>query len=320
VSPDVLVIGGGPAGLAAATELRRLGVGSVMLIERDGELGGVPRHCAHSPYGMREFGRVFGGMAYATALRQRAEVAGVDIRPRHSAVRIEPGPTVTIASPEGTLRLSPRAVLNATGIRETSRAAQLVPGTRPLGILTTGALQDYVHLRGLAPFRRPVIVGSELVTMSAFLTCRDAGIRPVAMLESEAAPRVGYPTALFPHLLGVPVHYGARIEDIVGNTRVEALRYRDRHGQLKTLECDGVLFTGRFTPEASLLRLAAAEIDGPAGGPRIDAAFRTSLPSVYAAGNVLRAVRTAGHCWSEGRRAAAVIAADLAAGPGNRAA
>jgi thioredoxin reductase len=320
VNPDVLVIGGGPAGLAAATELRRLGAGSVMLIERDSELGGVPRHCAHSPYGMREFGRVYGGMAYAAALRQRAEVAGVDIRLRHSAVRIEPGPTVTIASPEGTLRLAPRAVLNATGIRETSRAAQLVPGTRPVGILTTGALQDYVHLRGLVPFRRPVIFGSELVTMSAFLTCRDAGIRPVAMLESEAAPRVGYPAALFPHLLGVPVHYGAHIEDIVGNARVEALRYRDKQGHLHTLECDGVLFTGRFTPEASLLRLAGAEIDGPAGGPRIDAAFRTSLPSVYAAGNVLRAVRTAGHCWSEGRRAATIIAADLAASHGNRAA
>lgn len=319
MSPDVLVIGGGPAGLAAATRLRELGAGTVMLLEREAEPGGIPRHCAHSPYGMREFGRVLGGKAYASALRRRAETAGVDIRPRHSAVRIEPGPAVTIASPDGTLRLTPRAVLNATGIRETSRAAQLVPGTRPIGILTTGALQDYVHLRGLVPFRRPVIIGSELVTMSAFLTCRDAGIRPVAMLESESGPRVGYPAALFPHLLGVPVHYGARIEDIVGNTRVEALRYRDRHGHLHTLECDGVLFTGRFTPEASLLRLAGAEIDGADGGPRIDADFRTSLPSVYAAGNVLRAVRTAGHCWSEGRRAAAIIAADLAAGHGTRA-
>lgn len=320
MNPDVLVIGGGPAGLAAATRLRRLGVGSVLLIEREGEVGGIPRHCAHSPFGMREFGRVLSGGIYAASLRRRAEEAGVDIRLRHSAVHIAPGPVVTVAGPDGTITVSPRAVLNATGIRETPRSAQLVPGTRPLGILTTGALQDMVHLKGLVPFRRPVIVGSELVTMSAFLTCRDAGIRPVAMLESEDRPRVGYPAALFPHLLLVPVHYGARIEDIVGNTRVEAVTYRDRHSRLHTVECDGVLFTGRFVPEVSLLRLSGAGIEGAAGGPSVDAGFRTTLPSVYAAGNVLLAVRTAGHCWSEGRAVARVIAADLAASGGHRAA
>jgi NADPH-dependent 2,4-dienoyl-CoA reductase/sulfur reductase-like enzyme len=194
---DVIVIGSGPAGLAAATELRKLGA-SVVLLEREGVAGGIPRHCAHSPFGMREFGRILSGAAYTSRLTERAVSAGVDIRLRHSVTAIN-GTTVDVASPDGIATLTARRVVIATGIRETSRAGRLVTGTRPLGILTTGALQDYVHLRHLAPFRRPVIVGSELVTMSAILTCRSGGISPLAIIEDEAGPRVGYPLAAFPH-------------------------------------------------------------------------------------------------------------------------
>jgi thioredoxin reductase len=308
---DVIVIGAGPAGLSAATELRKLGAG-VVLLERENVAGGIPRHCAHSPFGMREFGRVLSGTAYTDHLTERATKAGVDIRLRHSVTAIN-GTNVDVASPDGTARLVARRIVIATGIRETSRAGRLVTGTRPLGVLTTGALQDYVHVRHLAPFRRPVIVGSELVTMSAILTCRSGGIRPVAIIEDEPGPRVGYPTALFPRLMGVPVHYRTTINDIIGTTRVEAVRLRHADGTTRTLDCDGVLFTGRFTPESSLARLTGAAMDASTGGPSIDADGRTSLPGVYAAGNVLRAVHTAGQCWSEGRAVARAIVRSLEA-------
>lgn len=308
----VIVVGGGPAGLSAATELRRLGVGRVVLLEREGFAGGIPRHCAHSPFGMREFGRVLSGTAYTARLVERAAKSGVDIRLRHSVTALD-GTAVQAATPDGPQTIGAQSILVATGIRETSRAGRLVTGTRPLGILTTGALQDYVHLRHLAPFRRPLIVGSELVTMSAILTCRSAGIRPVALVEDEPGPRVGYPTALFPHLMGIPVHYRTSIDDILGTRRVEAVRLRHAAGNTRTIECDGVLFTGRFTPESSLARLSGAAIDKVTGGPTVSNDGRTSLPGVYAAGNVLRAVHTAGQCWSEGRAAARAIARSLEA-------
>lgn len=305
---DVIVIGAGPAGLAAATELRALGAGRVLLLEREGVAGGIPRHCAHSPFGMREFGRILSGATYAARLAERAMKAGVDLRLRHSVTALG-GTTVDVATPDGPMTLAARAIILATGIRETSRAGRLIAGTRPLGILTTGALQDYVHLRHLAPFRRPVIVGSELVTMSAILTCRSGGIAPVALVEDEPRPRVGYPIALFPRLVGLPVYYGTNIDDIIGSNRVEAVRLRRADGHHTVVECDGVLFTGRFTPESSLARLSGVGIDAATGGPAVDAVGKTSLSAVYATGNVLRAVHTAGQCWSEGRATARALMA-----------
>jgi thioredoxin reductase len=310
MNADVAVIGGGPAGLAAATELKRLGAGAVVLLEREAVLGGIPRHCGHSPFGMREFGRILGGGDYTARLAERAASAGVDIQLRTSVVAIKPE-AVDAATPDGLLAFATRRILIATGTRETSRAGRLLPGQRPVGIVTAGALQDYVYLRHLVPFRRPVIVGSELVTMSSLLTCRHAGIHPAALVEDEPGPRIGWPIAMFPTLLGTPSYYRTTIDDIFGTARVEAVRLRHADGTTRDIECDGVLLTGHFTPESSLARLAGLAIDPATGGPAVDASGRTSRPDIFAAGNVRHRVRTAGHCWSEGVRTARAVAASL---------
>lgn len=108
------------------------------------------------------------------------------------------------------------------------------------------------------------------------------------------------------------MHYRTHIDDILGTDRVEAVQLRDHRGRTTRIECDGVLFTGRFTPEASLARLAGLSIDRQTGGPAIGADGRTSVATVFAAGNVLRAVKTAGHCWNEGVRVARAVAQSLA--------
>ena len=175
---DVLIIGGGPAGLAAATVLAANH--RVTVLEREQNAGGIPRHCGHYPFGLREFHRLMKGPDYARALVGRASGAGVQIFTGVDVVRLLPGPSVIVTSNDGLAEIKARRVLVATGVRESSRAQRLIGGEKPGGVLSTGALQGLVYLEGKRPFRRPVILGTELVSFSAIMTCDHAGIRPCA--------------------------------------------------------------------------------------------------------------------------------------------
>lgn len=300
---DVAVIGGGPSGVAAALELRWRGL-SVVLLEREAYLGGATRHCAHSPFGMREFGRVYFGAAYGRRLEAEVAKAGIDLRYRQSVTRITPG-AVEVATPEGLTRVETKTILVATGAREKPRAAQLLPGDRPVGVITTGTLQSMIAFQHRLPFRRPLIMGSELVTLSAVLTCRLHGISPVAVIEPQDAALVRAPLGWFPRLLGIPFHKGVRVLDILGKGRVEAVRIL-RGGQEELIACDGLLLTGRFTPEAALLQMSGFGLDPATGGPRIDQTGRLA-DGIYAAGNLLRPVETGGWAFREGRLVARAI-------------
>lgn len=308
---DVVIIGAGPAGLAAAIKLRRLGVPSVVIMERDVAAGGIPRQCAHPPFGMREFGLPLSGMAYARKLVSQAEHLNVDIRTRHSVVDLRPGGVLSVASPDGPFTLKAARVLIATGVRETPRSARLVSGGRPSGIFTTGVLQSMVNLQGLKPCNRPLIIGTELVSFSALHTARGAGMKPVGMLETGSRITARRPLELYPHLLGVPLHYSTEIDTIHGTEQVEGVSVRNTHGQHQDIECDGVLFTGRFVPESSLVQLSHLELDPHSGGPVVDQFGRCSDPTYFAAGNLLRPVETAGWSFREGASIAQWIYDDL---------
>jgi thioredoxin reductase len=309
---DVAIVGGGPAGLSAAVELKRLGVGSVVVIERGRAAGGIPRHCGHSPFGMREFRRLLGGPEYAERLVARAVAAGVEIQTLTSVVSLAPGPHLVLSQPSGVSSLSARRVLIATGVREKSRAARLIGGTKPGGVLSTGALQGLVYMGGLAPFRRPVILGTELVSFSALLTCRHAGMRPAAMIEPNPRVTAWKGSSLLPRVLGVPLLLETTLNRIEGASSVTAVEVRDKSGRTSMIETDGVIVTGQFLPDASLLRESHLAIDPLSGGPEVDQFLRCSDPTYFAAGNLLRPVETAGWCWAEGRAAAHLIAKSLA--------
>ncbi|HEV7254720.1 MAG TPA: FAD-dependent oxidoreductase [Mesorhizobium sp.] len=311
-SCDVAVVGAGPAGLAAAAELKRLGVGSVVVLDREREPGGIPRHCAHSPYGMREFGRVLFGPAYARRLAETAKAAGAAIHGGVTVTALEPGPKLRLSTPSGLRELAARRVLLATGVREKSRAQRLIGGTKPAGIMTTGALQGFVHLEGLRPFRRPVVLGTELVAFSALLTCRHAGIRPVGMIEPGARTVARWPSTLLPRALGMPLWLETELVSIEGLEQVSAVRLCGPDGKIREVETDGVIVTGQFLPEASLLRVSHLELDPASGGPIIDQWGRCSDPDYFAAGNLLRPVETAGWSWKEGFSTARAIAKSLA--------
>ncbi|MBB4867315.1 NADPH-dependent 2,4-dienoyl-CoA reductase/sulfur reductase-like enzyme [Pseudomonas nitritireducens] len=310
-SIDVAIIGSGPAGLAAAIELKRQGVAQVCVFERESEAGGIPRHCGHPPFGLREHGRLLTGPAYARLNAELAEKAGVDIRLRHSVVSLGLLGRLQLATPDGALAVQAKRVLLATGARETPRSARLLGGDRPLGVINTGALQSYLYLQGLKPFERPLIVGTELVSLSSVLSCRRAGIRPVAMIEAGQRATARWPLSLFPRLCGVPMHFGCELVEIHGTGRVEAASVRFADGRTQRIECDGVLLTGRFTPESSLVRQSHLHLDPASGGPSIDQFGRCSDTSYFAAGNLLRPIETAGWSYREGKRIAQLIASDL---------
>jgi thioredoxin reductase len=312
IEADVIIIGGGPSGIAAAVELRKRGVPNVVIVEREPVVGGVPRHCGHPPFGMREFGRIYTGPAYAARLAQYAEAHGVQLHTGTTVVRMESDARLQIVDAHGRSTAVARRIILATGVRETPRSARLVSGDRPIGVFNTGALQAFVYLRNLVPFRRPLIVGTELVAISAVLTCMKAGIRPVGMIEENDRPTTYKPFVMLPHLRGIPVHYGTHLEEICGTNRVESVRLRMRDGSIRQVECDGVLFTGRFTPEATLVRNSHLVLDQGTKGPQVDQFGRCSDPTYYAAGNVLRPLETAGWSFREGRRIGNVVADDLA--------
>lgn len=311
---DVAIIGGGPSGLAAAAELKARGTARVLVIEREAETGGVPRHCGHPPFGMREFGRVLTGPAYARRLSLMAIASGADILTSTAVTAIDASQDdirITCSTRQGMASFAARRVLLATGTRESPRSARLTSGERPLGVINTGALQAYAYLEHLAPFRRPIIVGSELVALSAILTCRSLGARPMAMIEEGPRPLAPRALFLYPRLQGIPLLISTRLVDIVGSPRVDHVIVEDGTGERRRIDCDGVIFSGRFVGEAHLARLAGLDIDPATGGPEIDQFGRSSHPAIFAAGNLLRPVETAGWCYREGRRIGGFIHDDL---------
>ena len=315
---DVAVIGGGPSGLAAATQIARSGPFRVVVLEREPEAGGIVRHCGHSPFGMREFHRVLRGPSYAARLVQGARQAGVEIHTGTTVVRLERFGRLALSTPHGNGEIEARRVIVATGVREKPRSARLIGGARAAGICNTGALQSMVYLKGRRPFSRPVIIGTELVAFSALLTCRHAGIRPVAMIEKAARVTARWPSGMLPRALGVELALQTRlisIDTAEGDAgRVGAVTIENQSGTRRRMACDGVILSGDFLPEATLARLGPLELDPGTGGPIVDQWGRCSDPAYFATGNQLRAVETAGWSWAEGVRCGAAVAADLLQG------
>ena len=317
--PTVAIVGGGPAGLTAATTLRRLGIESVLVLEREQQAGGIPRNSDHTGYGVRDLRTVLTGPAYAERLVRQARDWRVDIRTASTVTDWADDRSLMVTSPEGRLRVDAQAVVLATGARERPRSARVVPGDRPSGVLTTGQLQNLVHGRhersGGQVGVRAVVVGAELVSWSAVLTLREAGCA-TAMMTTEHQRAESYAAFTIPgrSLLRVPVSRRTRVTRIVGRERVEAVEVtRLDTGQSMTVPCDTVVFTGDWIPDGELARLRGLDMDRGSRAPLVDTALRTSLDGVFAAGNLLHPVDTADVAALDGRHVAAQVLAYLAA-------
>jgi thioredoxin reductase len=306
----VAIVGGGPAGLAAAVELRRLGVGEVVVIEREAEAGGIPRHARHQGFGLRDLRRPLSGPAYARRYVELARAASVELLLETMATGWADDGALELTGPGGRSTLRSAAVVLATGCRERPRSARLVPGSRPEGVMTTGMLQQLVYLQGLPAGSRALVVGAEHVSFSAIMTLAHGGARTVALCtelprhQSLAAFRLG---ALARYR--VPVWTRTRVTAIRGRPRVEAVELTDLGGGgTRAVACDTVVFTDDWIPDHELAAMARLELDPLTRGPAVDAALRGSSAGVFAAGNLLHGAEQADVAALSGRHAAAGVA------------
>jgi thioredoxin reductase len=314
---DVVVVGGGPSGLAAATELARRGAGRVLVLDREAAAGGIPRHAHHQGYGLRDLHRLMPGPGYAARRVELAVAAGAEVQARTQVTGWTPDGALELSGPAGRRELEARAVVLAAGCRERPRAARLVPGTRPQGVMTTGTLQQLVYLAHERPGTRAVVVGAEHVAFSALMTLAHGGARAVALTtelprhQTFAAFRAGAAVRF-----RAPVLTRTALTRIHGRRRVEAVELtRLDTGRTERVACDLVVFTGDWVPDHELAVLAGADLDPGTRGPAVDPGLRTTRPGLFAVGNVLHGAETADVAALTGEHVAASVAGHLEGDP-----
>jgi thioredoxin reductase len=307
-SPTVAIIGGGPAGLSAAKMLAKAGV-DVTVYEREASAGGIPRHADHPGYGIRDRKRFMGGPKYARVLVEEVRKAGATIATRACVTGWADEDTLEATTPQGRILIRPKVFCFATGARERPRPARMIPGDRAAGVLTTGQLQNMVHLHHQEVGKRAVIVGAELVSWSAALTLQEAGCRTAALIsrypKGEAYRLFTTPGGIF---FRTRVITESQVVAVHGRGRVSGVEIENlATGERSTIDCDTVVFTGDWIGDYELLRSGGVVLDPASSSPIVDAAMRTSRKGVFAVGNINHPVETADVVAIEGQVAAARI-------------
>ncbi len=309
-SLDIAVVGAGPAGMTACLELSKLSSLKIALFEGEEELGGMPRSC-HLPFGMRDQKRIYTGPGYARRLARLTRQTSVEIHLEARVLDMTPGRSgephrLHVLSPEGHRSYESRFVILSTGCFESPISVRRIGGTRPSGIFTTGTLQQLVNLDHLTPGRRAIIVGSEHVALSSVLTLRRAGMSVVGLVEENPKLQTYVLPALWmSRYFKFPIHRNTSVKRILGHRRVEGVELLNAGDKRRRrVECDTVILTGRFRPDSMLIDGTAIEQDPASLGPMVDTNLMTSVPNIFAAGNLLRGADMHDLCALEGRLAA----------------
>ena len=292
---DLVIIGGGPAGLAAAVEARKHGVQDLLVLERDNELGGILNQCIHSGFGLHTFKEELTGPEYAGRFIQMAKELDIPYKLNTMVLDLAADKTVTAMNKQdGLFQLHPKAVVLAMGCRERPRGALNIPGYRPAGIFTAGTAQRLVNMEGYLPGRKVVILGSGDIglIMARRMTLEGAKVQVVAELMPYSG---GLKRNIVQCLddFGIPLKLSHTVVDIQGKERVEGITLarvengKPVPGTEEHYDCDTLLLSCGLLPENELSRAAGVALNPVTNGPAVNESLETSIPGVFAAGNVL---------------------------------
>ncbi|HIU34702.1 MAG TPA: FAD-dependent oxidoreductase [Candidatus Pullichristensenella excrementigallinarum] len=292
---DLIVIGGGPAGLAAANAAWEKGLRRILIVERDRELGGILNQCIHNGFGLHRFRAELTGPEYAARFIRMLEKTGVEVALDTMALEVTPEYEVHLVSrAEGYRVVQAKAVILAMGCRERTRGAIAIPGTRPAGVLTAGAAQRYVNLEGYLPGKRVVILGSGDIglIMARRMTLEGAKVLCcVEVLPYSGGLKRNIAQCLEDY--GIPLYLSHTVTQIHGRERVEGVTVaqvdasrRPIPGTERDFACDTLLLSVGLIPENELTRQAGIEIDPRTNGAVVYENMETSIPGIFACGNV----------------------------------
>ena len=293
---DVIVIGGGPAGLAAALEAAKEGAGKVLILERNNELGGILNQCIHNGFGLQFFKEELTGPEYASRFIDKLADAGVEVMLGAMVLDVSADKTVHAMSREhGYMQLRAKSVVLNMGCRERTRGAIAIPGDRPAGVFTAGAAQLYMNIEGYMVGKRVVILGSGDIGLIMARRMTLEGAKVLACVEL-----MPYSNGLNRNIVqclndyDIPLYLSHTIVDIKGDKRVEQVvvakvdeKRNPIPGTKITFDCDTVLLSVGLIPENELSRQAGVEIDRRTNGPIVYENMETSIPGVFASGNVV---------------------------------
>ncbi|MBP5211792.1 MAG: FAD-dependent oxidoreductase [Pyramidobacter sp.] len=291
----VAVIGGGPAGLAASIAAYEAGCKDVVLIERDRLLGGILNQCIHDGFGLHRFGEAMTGPEYAQRDIDRFHELGIEAMTESMVMNLSPERELLVSRRGEMIRLKAGAVVLAMGCRERPRGALSIPGTRPSGIYTAGAAQNFVNLSNLMPGKKVCILGSGDIglIMARRMTLEGAEVKAVFELLPYSS---GLPRNIQQCLndYGIPLYLSTTVTNIIGEDRLEAIQVSkvdERRcpipGTEQIFECDTLLLSVGLIPENELTRMAGIKIDPVTNGAAVDDDFMTSVPGIFSCGNVL---------------------------------
>ena len=293
---QAVIVGGGPAGLAAALRLKEKGVNDILILEREKLLGGILRQCIHDGFGLTRFGESLSGPEYAQRFIDRVTEAGIECMTDCTVLDVTPDKIVTAASREhGLVQVQADAVLLTMGCRERTRGALATPGTRPAGVYTAGVAQNYINLQNIMVGHEVVILGSGDIglIMARRMTLEGAHVKGVYEVQS-------YPSGLPRNIeqclndYHIPLHLSHTVVDIRGRERLTSVvvaqcdeRFRPIPGTEEEIPCDTLILSVGLIPENELSLAAGVELDARTRGAFVDEHCQTQVPGIFAAGNVL---------------------------------